>query len=120
MAGPVSVYESVSKMPKDLRIRNTGQGRIPMSLPTSTTVNMSTRTYRYLIIFLIDGRTRIWIRIRIQEAEDLRIPNTGQGRIPMSLPTSTTVKMSTRTSQKWISRKQWERAVHTQKWGGLK
>ena len=33
----------------------------------------------------------------------------------ISLPTRTSVKMSTTTSHRWISRKQWVSAVHSQK-----
>jgi hypothetical protein len=64
-----------------------------MSLPTSTTVNISTRTF--LIILLIDGRTRIW---NLYTDPDPRGPMTceSQGMIPLSLPTTTT-NMSTRT-----------------------
>ena len=38
----------------------------------------------------------------------------------INFPTKTKVIVSTTTSQKWISKKQWVRAVQTQKCGGLK
>ena len=44
------------------------------------------------------------------------VPHSGS----KSLPTKTTVTMSTTTSHQCISRKQWVNAVHNQKCGGQK